>query len=194
MERCLWPFLLLTKAKQKTSSAVWDILQSGDCCDELTDFQLLRGCLAIVRELEQNFVTLQDGGASDRGLQRLAAINVALASRIAGVFKPSLIVCVFEALVATDNVMLSENPSDHVDFVLGTLKNENNNARVLGYLVTRALLGKLSGQYQLSLARRTIQVMAIETLSGMDDFMKGSDNLQSVRCSLPLSVTALIRL
>ena len=88
VERCLWPFLLFTKAKQKTSSAVWDILESEDCSDEVTDFQLLRGCLATVRELEQNPVTSQDEGSSDPGLQKLAVIDVALANRIAGVLKP----------------------------------------------------------------------------------------------------------
>ena len=77
--------------------------------------------------------------------------------------------------------MLSDSPSDHIDFVLGGLNDTNHNARALSYLVTRALLGKLSGQHQLSVAQRAIQAMAIETLSGMEDFMRGSDNLQSVR-------------
>jgi len=89
--------------------------------------------------------------------------------------------------------MLSENPSDHVDFILGVLNDTSPNTRTLGYLVTRALLGKLSGQHQLSVAQRSIQAMAIETLSGMEDFMKGSDNLQSVRSRLQLSAIALIR-
>ena len=71
-----------------------------------------------------------------------------------------------------------------MNFVLSVLKNTNHNARALGYLVTRALLGKLSGQHQLNVAQRAIQAMAIETLSGMEDFMKGSDNLQSVRFCL----------
>ena len=89
--------------------------------------------------------------------------------------------------------MLSEKPSDHIDFVLGVISDANPNARALGYLVTRALLGKLSGQHQLSVAQRAIQAMAIETLSGMEDFMKGSNNLQSVRHYLRLSIIALIR-
>jgi U3 small nucleolar RNA-associated protein 10 len=84
IERCIWPFLLFTKAKQKTSAAVWDILESEDCCDSITKFQLLRGCLAIIRDLEQNFVATQGEGSSDPGLQKLAAIDVALANRIAG--------------------------------------------------------------------------------------------------------------
>lgn len=88
--------------------------------------------------------------------------------------------------------MLSENPSDYIDFVLGVLTDANHNARTLGYLVTRALLGKLSGQHQLSVAQRAIQAISIETLSGMEDFMEGSDNLQSVRYACPPpSVTAL---
>lgn len=84
VERCLWPFLLFTKAKQKTSAAVWDILDSGDCGDDITGFQLLRGCLVVIRDLEENFVATQDQGDSDPGLQKLAAIDVALANRIAG--------------------------------------------------------------------------------------------------------------
>lgn len=86
VERCLWPFLLFTKGRQKTSSAVWDILDSEDCSDGLTEFQLLRGCLVIIRDLEENFVAIQDEGDSDPGLQKLAAIDVALANRIAGMY------------------------------------------------------------------------------------------------------------
>ena len=90
--------------------------------------------------------------------------------------------------------MLSEKPSGHIDFVLGVLNDPNPNARALGYLVARALLGKLSGQHQLSVAQSAIQAMAIETLSGMEDFMKGSDNLQSVWHYLHFSIIVLIRL
>jgi len=92
-----------------------------------------------------------------------------------------------------DNIMLSEKPSDHIGFVLGVLNDPNPNARGLGYLVTRALLGRLSGQHQLGVAQRAIQAMAIETLSGMEDFMKGSNHLQSVGHYLRFSVVALIR-
>lgn len=87
VEQCLWPFLLLTKAKQKTSAAVWDILDSEDCSDDLTEFQLLRGCLVTIRDLEENFVATQDEAEPDPGLQKLAAINIALTSRIAGMSK-----------------------------------------------------------------------------------------------------------
>lgn len=87
VERCLWPFLLFTKAKQKTSYAVWDILESEDCSDEVADFQLLRGSLVVLRGLEQNAVASHDEGASDYGLQKLATIDIALANRIAGPFK-----------------------------------------------------------------------------------------------------------
>lgn len=83
-----------------------------------------------------------------------------------------------------DNIILSEKPLDHIDFILGVLRSENHNGRTLGYLVVRALLGRLSGQHQLDVAQRTVQAMAIETLSGMEDFMKGSGDLQFVRYSL----------
>ena len=87
MEQCLWPFLLFTKARQKTSAAVWDILESEDCSDGLTEFQLLRGCLVVIRDLEENFVATEDEGASDPVLQKFTAIDIALANRIAGILK-----------------------------------------------------------------------------------------------------------
>ena len=194
VERCLWPFLLFTKAKQKTSAAVWDILESEDCGDGLTGSQLLRGCLVTIRDLEQNFVATKDEGASDPGVQKLIAIDVALANRVSGVFETVRACYVFlNRLPPTDNIMLSENPSDHIDFVLSVLNDANPNARALGYLVTRALLGKLSGHHQLRVAQRAVQALAIETLSGMEDFMKGSVNLQFVRCHLSFPAITLIR-
>lgn len=84
VEQCLWPFLLFTKARQKTSAAVWDILESEDCSDDLTEYQLLRGCLVIIRNLEQIFAVTEDQGDSDPGVQNLAAIDVGLANRISG--------------------------------------------------------------------------------------------------------------
>jgi len=193
VERCLWPFLLFTKAKQKTSAAVWDILESEDCSDDLTEYQLLRGCLAVIRDLEQNFVATNDQGVSDPGTQKFAAIDVGLANRISGMPNALRTYFMSQVFVATDNILPSENPSGHIDFVLSILKDANQNARALGYLVARALLGKLSGQHQLGVAQRTIQAMAIETLSGMEDFMKGSDNLQSVRFYPQFAFISLIR-
>ena len=84
VERCLWPFLLFTKARKKTSSAVWDIIESEDCSEEAAGFALLRGCLSVVRELERNYVAPHDEGAPDHGLQILVDIDIALANRIAG--------------------------------------------------------------------------------------------------------------
>lgn len=40
-----------------------------------------------MRDLEENFVATEDEGDSDPGLQKLAAIDVALANRIAGMSK-----------------------------------------------------------------------------------------------------------
>ena len=86
--QCLWPFLLFTKARQKSSAAVWDILESEHCSDGLAEFQLLRGCLVVIRDLEENFVANEDEGASDPLLQKLAAVDIALANRIAGILNP----------------------------------------------------------------------------------------------------------
>ena len=76
--------MLFTRTRQKTSTAVWDVLDSEDCSDHFTEFQLIRGCLVIIRDLEENFVASKDEGDPDPGLQQLAAIDIALANRIAG--------------------------------------------------------------------------------------------------------------
>lgn len=118
VEQCLWPFLLFTKAKQKTSAAVWDILDSENCSDDLTKFQLLRGCLVTIRDLKENFVVTQDGD-SDPGLQKLAIVDVALANRIAGMsialrtcsvlscFLPQITSCYLRILPITSTLCLA---------------------------------------------------------------------------------------
>jgi U3 small nucleolar RNA-associated protein 10 len=72
----------------------------------------------------------------------------------------------------------------YLDFLLRKLQDQNCFSRTLGYLVTRALLSRLSGEHQIDAAHRVLGVMDIDTLDGMDSFMSGSGDLQLVSANL----------
>ena len=67
-----------------------------------------------------------------------------------------------------------------MESLLLKLVDPDPHARNLAYLVTRALLGILSGEGQIDTAQRVLDVMAITTLEDMDGFVKGADALQEV--------------
>ena len=60
------------------------------------------------------------------------------------------------------------------------LTDRDPHARNLAFLVTRALLGILSGEDHIDTAQRILDAMAITTLDDMDGFVKGADTLQEV--------------
>jgi len=64
--------------------------------------------------------------------------------------------------------------------LLLNLSDPDPHARNLAYLVTRALLGILSGENNIDVAQRVLDAMAITTLEDMGGFMKGADTLQEV--------------
>jgi U3 small nucleolar RNA-associated protein 10 len=85
--------------------------------------------------------------------------------------------------VLTENIMVSNNYRAHLDGLLAKLHEENTYSRVFGHLITRAFLGRLSGEHQVDAADRVLQVMGLEQLAGMESFLNGADNLQEVRLS-----------
>jgi len=67
-----------------------------------------------------------------------------------------------------------------LESLLLKLSDPDPHARNLAYLVTRALLGILSGENNIDVAQRVLDAMAITTLEDMGGFMKGADTLQEV--------------
>ena len=67
-----------------------------------------------------------------------------------------------------------------MESLLLKLSDPDPHARNLAYLVTRALLGILSGENNIDVAQRVLDAMAITTLEDMGGFMKGADTLQEV--------------
>jgi U3 small nucleolar RNA-associated protein 10 len=60
------------------------------------------------------------------------------------------------------------------------LTDRDPHARNLAFLVTRVLLGILSGEDHIDVAQRILDAMAITTLDDMDGFVKDAATLQEV--------------
>lgn len=80
----------------------------------------------------------------------------------------------------SDNILASNNYSHHLEALLLRLQDTNAYSRDLGYLITRTLLSRLSGERQIDAGHQIIQAMKLESLDGMGDFMRGVDNLHVV--------------
>ncbi|TBU55148.1 armadillo-type protein [Dichomitus squalens] len=148
----LLPFLLYSKPRLKTAQAVWGILEAAEeNASKGFAFELLGGCVEAVRWEQAR------PGADKEGSdpQLLTKINLAVAAKIA------------------DNILASNYFRAHLDLLLTKLRDENSHARALSYLVTRALLSRLSDEQRIDAGHRVLDAMQLDTLEGMGDFMHG---------------------
>lgn len=167
-EELAWPFLLWSKPRQKTAAVVWEILGSdealGGPIKGLAGYELLTGCVDALKWEEQ--------GAAGDSYEIASRVNLAIANRMA------------------ETALMSNRHKEHFEFILSTLRpsesgNGNGHASGLGYLVMRALVGRMSGEHQVEAAGRVLEVMGLKSLYGIDGFMKRAESLQEVRANLP---------
>lgn len=90
-----------------------------------------------------------------------------------------------------ETILASNDHSAHFAFLLSKLRDPSPHASNLAYLITRALLGHMSGEHQVDVANLVLDAMGLETLAGMDGFMKNADNLQEVCHVLSVSQTLI---
>jgi U3 small nucleolar RNA-associated protein 10 len=83
-------------------------------------------------------------------------------------------------MLTIETILISEKHAKLSESLLLKLSDSDPHARNLAYLVTRALLGILSGENQIDTAQRVLDAMAITTLDDMDGFLKGADALLEV--------------
>ncbi|EMD35136.1 hypothetical protein CERSUDRAFT_107124 [Gelatoporia subvermispora B] len=165
-EKVFFPYFLFSKPRQKTATLVWEILEarSADYTDTtgIGRYELLAGCVDAVRweQGRQNEDSQQ--GEAYRQTEELTRINLALAAKIA------------------DNIVSSNLYSEHADRLLAILQHASLYSRILAYLITRALLSRLSGEHRIDAAHKILQAMNVESLEAMGEFMRGVDNLQAV--------------
>ena len=79
-----------------------------------------------------------------------------------------------------ETILASNDHSTHFAFLLSKMRDPSPHASNLAYLITRALLGHMSGEHHVDVANLVLDSMGLETLGGMDGFMKNADNLQEV--------------
>ena len=80
--------------------------------------------------------------------------------------------------------MSSPISATYLTFLLSKLNDSDAHARALAYLVCRSVLASLSGERQIDVAYSIVNAMHLESLDNMEDFLRGSSDLQVV-CVFP---------
>jgi U3 small nucleolar RNA-associated protein 10 len=80
---------MFSKPRHKTTAAVWEVLESEVCSEEITKHELLGGCLDAVRWEEGKDKPPTDGEEDEAAnrhsnVDTMARVDLALANRIAG--------------------------------------------------------------------------------------------------------------
>ncbi|GJE92911.1 U3snoRNP10 and BP28CT domain-containing protein [Phanerochaete sordida] len=169
-QHVFFPLLLHSKPRQRTAALVWEVIEASE---ELGRFELLGGAVDALRwEQAQKPAGAEDGyGATEA----LAKANVTLAAKIA------------------ENVVGSPAYAAHLEFLLERLNASDAHARALAYLVCRALLGNLSGERQVDVAHKIVNAMKLESLDKLEDFMRGSNDLQVFLHDASLSTAVVLK-
>lgn len=177
----LMPFLLYSKPRMKTAQAVWEILESTEGGG--VSFELLGGCVDAMKwEQARPVAGAKDkDGDNNEGIDVALSpkVNLAVAAKIAG--RPSLSFLRRPLLTRlSDNILASNFFKENFHGLLERLCDENPHGRALAYLVTRALLNRLSGEQRVEAGHRVLEAMQLATLEGMGDFMRGVEDVGSV--------------
>ena len=80
-----------------------------------------------------------------------------------------------------ENIVASASFRSHLEFLLRTLTAEDAHAKAMAYLTCRAVLGGLSNEKRVETAHEVFTAMRLESLDGVEDFTRGSSDLQVVR-------------
>ncbi|KXN83997.1 U3 small nucleolar RNA-associated protein 10 [Leucoagaricus sp. SymC.cos] len=155
----LFPFLLFSKPRQHTAETVWDIVAETMAKEEGQEFEILKGCTGVVKAEREKAV--------DDVVEKMKSTNAALTGKIA------------------QNILMSNHLYELLPVLSSKLESSNPHTRALGYLITKELLGKLSGRHQVDVARRILDVMKLEEISGIDDLPADHDQFLETLQELP---------
>ncbi|KAF8901036.1 armadillo-type protein [Gymnopilus junonius] len=140
-QQLFFPFLLFSKPRQKTAGLLWDALKEH--LSQSDSIEWLTGCFELVKPE----VAIDGSGSIDLMNQ----INFSVAGKIA------------------ENVVNSSCPDETMDTVLTKLHESRLHVKLMGYLVTLAIIRKLSGECQIAFAQKVLAIIALNELSGIDD-------------------------
>ncbi|KAI9454082.1 hypothetical protein F5148DRAFT_1378333 [Russula earlei] len=179
--RAIFPFLLFSKPKFRTAQAVWEIVEAARKrapetglaqCESLVD------CVELVKGEERQFsenVTDKSVISTLSDPNVMCRVNLAVASRMA------------------EAILVSSERDKRFESLLLRLSDTDSHARNLAYLITRALLGMVSGEIQIDLAQRTLNAMTNTTLEEMDGLMKEAETLQQLLNDTNLGTNVVLK-
>lgn len=175
----LFPFLLFSKSRQHTAESVWDTVFEYMKKETGKEFEMLKGCAEVVKSEREK--------AGDDAIEKMKCINSALSTKIAREYAVPSLHLILNIFFFSENILVSNNLFDHLSVLLPTLQSPDPHTRALGYLVTRTLLSKLSGEHQVNAARKVLETMKLEEIGGIEDLPADHDQFLSV-CSLVLAI------
>ncbi|KIP06398.1 hypothetical protein PHLGIDRAFT_128310 [Phlebiopsis gigantea 11061_1 CR5-6] len=181
-QQVLFPFLLFTKPRQRTASLVWEVIEATEKSAEggavLSRYELLGGCVEALR-WEESLHQSSEASASEKdsyhSTEGLAKANITIAAKLAA------------------NIVASASFSSHLEFLLRTLVVDDTHAKSLAYLTCRAVLGGLSGEKQTETAHKIFTAMGLDSLDGVEDFTRGSGDLQVFLHDASLSTAVVLK-
>ncbi|KAJ3515006.1 hypothetical protein NLJ89_g2035 [Agrocybe chaxingu] len=132
---------------KKTAELVWDIV-SEQLESQSTKRSVLSEWLAGCAKLVKEAATKSDGADP---VERMNHTNFAVAGKIA------------------ENILASNRFSDYLKTLLGKLQDCNVHTKLFAYLISLPLTRKASGEHQLEVAQRMLNVMDLKRLSGVSD-------------------------
>ena len=80
----------------------------------------------------------------------------------------------------TDNILASNYFQAHLTMLLEKLHDENAHGRALAYLVTRALLNRLSGDQRIEAGHRVLKAMNLDSLEELGDSLREAQDVATV--------------
>jgi U3 small nucleolar RNA-associated protein 10 len=80
----------------------------------------------------------------------------------------------------TENILVSNRLFELLPILVSKIESTNPHARALGYLIAKSLLAKLSGQHRVDVAKKILDVMKLEEISGIEDLPAEHDQFLEV--------------
>ncbi|KAJ3564821.1 hypothetical protein NP233_g8044 [Leucocoprinus birnbaumii] len=155
----VFPFLLFSKPRQHTAETVWDLVAESMATETGKEFEMLRCCADVVKA-EREKVT-------EDVVEKMRLLNAALSVKIA------------------QNILMSNQLFELLPILLSYVGSTDPYTRALGYLVAKALLSKLSGQHQVDLARKVLDIMKVEVIGGIEDLPAEHDQFVETLKDMP---------
>ncbi|KAM6493306.1 hypothetical protein JOM56_011440 [Amanita muscaria] len=143
-----FPFLLFSKARQRTAEMVWDIIEEGMPDAESSTYELLHGCAAIVHGAK---------GKSEDSIQTMSEINSNVASQMAR------------------SILMSNDYAVHFETFVTKLQVDDPHAQAFAYLIIHALIQQLSGEHQVNAALKVLEVLGRDVCANLASVALDSD-------------------